>query len=105
MKSPLSQNRETLKSRNEEFCDLEKSRLEMRLTTLLEKEKEIFNKTKDMQDIRKFDKRDMRRNVKTEEETYLRGKRFESINFEEVIDYYCIIILKYHRIKTKKKNF
>lgn len=82
---------ETLSKRNEDICELEKSRLEMRLTTLLEKEREIFNKTKDMDDIRRNeDKTNTKREMKNAEDLYLKNskfeknKRFDSMTYEEV---------------------
>lgn len=86
--------RETISKRNEDICELEKSRLEMRLTTLLEKEKEIFNKTKDMEHFKHIeDQENTKREMKNEEQIYLKNskieksKRFDSMTYDEVYNY------------------
>ena len=85
MRDYLLSNKESLKSRNEEIVDLEKSRLEMRLTTLLEKEKEIFNKTREIDEVRRnCDNLNTKREPTNEDYKNDRSKRSETINYEEV---------------------
>lgn len=90
--SSKENNKESLKSRNEEICDLEKSRLEMRLTTLLEKEKEVFNKTRELEEIKRYGDQLNTKREPTNEDFFQKNERskgFDTINFEEVHYFFC----------------
>ena len=84
----LLSNKESLKSRNEEIVDLEKSRLEMRMTNLLEKEKEVFNKTREIDEARRYGDNVNTRREPTHEDFVSqkndRSKRSETINYDDV---------------------
>ena len=63
----------------------------MRLTTLLEKEKEIFEKTKDLEEVRtRIDtKKELENYGKSEKDDKNSEKRASSLNFEEVFNFFC----------------
>lgn len=100
--------RETLSKRNEEMCELEKSRLEMKLATLLEKEKEIFNKTKDLEDMKKNeDQINTKRELKTNESCSHKNdfsKRAQTFTNEEVYFILFEIFITYFLVQRKRKR-